>query len=106
MMEQLSFFAVPSPCIGVCQSDSRGYCVGCLRSRDERFNWMTFSELQKQDVIRLCLQRKRRRQYALHKARQQEILNQQTAHTAQLDFEDNNDSAADDVDLAGFDLDG
>ncbi|MCL1149591.1 DUF1289 domain-containing protein [Shewanella ulleungensis] len=104
-MEQLSFFAVPSPCIGVCQSDSRGYCVGCLRSRDERFNWMTFSELQKQDVIRLCLQRKRRRQYALYKAKQQEVLNQQTSHTAQLDFEDKDNSASDNVDLADFSLD-
>ncbi|MCU7376078.1 DUF1289 domain-containing protein [Paucibacter sp. O1-1] len=106
MMEQLSFFAVPSPCVGVCQSDSRGYCVGCLRSRDERFNWMSYGELQKQDVIRLCFQRKRRRQYAIHKAKQQEMINQQTAHTAQLDFEDNSNSATDDVDLAGFDLDG
>ncbi len=104
MMEQLSFFAVPSPCIGVCQSDSRGYCLGCFRSRDERFNWMNFSELQKQDVIRLCLQRKRRRQFALHKARQQELLNQQAAHTAQLNFEDSND-LTDDIDLTGFSLD-
>lgn len=104
MMEQLSFFAVPSPCIGVCQSDSRGYCLGCFRSRDERFNWMNFSELQKQDVIRLCLQRKRRRQFALHKARKQELLNQQAAHTAQLNFEDSNDST-DDIDLTGFSLD-
>ncbi|WP_445772731.1 DUF1289 domain-containing protein [Shewanella sp.] len=103
-MEQLSFFAVPSPCIGVCQSDSRGYCLGCFRSRDERFNWMNFSELQKQDVIRLCLQRKRRRQFALHKARQQELLNQQAAHTAQLNFEDSND-LTDDIDLTGFSLD-
>ncbi|UAL44624.1 DUF1289 domain-containing protein [Shewanella inventionis] len=103
-MEQLSFFAVPSPCVGVCQSDSRGYCLGCLRSRDERFNWMSFSELQKQDVIRLCLQRKKRRQFTLHKARQQELLNQQMAHTPQLDFEDKQNSV-DDVDLADFSLD-
>ena len=105
MMEQLSFFAVPSPCIGVCQSDSRGYCVGCLRNRDERFNWMSYSELQKQDVIRLCLQRKRRRQYAIHKAKQQELQTQQTSHTPQLDFDAQPISDGDDVDLTDFSLD-
>lgn len=54
MAEQLEFFPVPSPCRGICQSDDRGYCRGCMRSRDERFNWMTFSDAQKRDVLRLC----------------------------------------------------
>ena len=34
--EQLEFFPVQSPCRGICQSDERGYCRGCMRSRDER----------------------------------------------------------------------
>jgi predicted Fe-S protein YdhL (DUF1289 family) len=55
--EQLEFFPVPSPCRGICQSDARGYCRGCLRSREERFNWMKFSDAQKRDVLRLCRQR-------------------------------------------------
>ncbi|WP_157420043.1 DUF1289 domain-containing protein [Oceanisphaera avium] len=59
-MEQLEFFAVPSPCIGVCQMNNRGYCKGCFRSRDERFNWLKFSDSQKREVIRLCQDRKRR----------------------------------------------
>ncbi|QIR13757.1 DUF1289 domain-containing protein [Shewanella aestuarii] len=88
-MEQLSFFSIPSPCVGVCQSDAKGYCMGCLRSRDERFNWMRFSELQKQDVIRLCVQRKRRRLYALHKAKQLQIQQQQASINGQFDFDDN-----------------
>lgn len=54
MAEQLEFFPVPSPCRGICQSDDRGYCRGCMRSRDERFNWMRFSDAQKRDVLRLC----------------------------------------------------
>ncbi|MGL6013979.1 MAG: DUF1289 domain-containing protein, partial [Shewanella oncorhynchi] len=29
-MEQLAFFDIPSPCIGVCVTDARGYCNGCL----------------------------------------------------------------------------
>ncbi|ATG74371.1 hypothetical protein CGX12_15150 [Zobellella denitrificans] len=59
-MEQLEFFDVPSPCIGVCQVNNRGYCKGCFRSREERFNWLTFTPAQRRDVIRLCQDRKRR----------------------------------------------
>ncbi len=57
MAEQLEFFPVPSPCCGICQADARGYCLGCMRSREERFNWNRFSDAQKRDVIRLCHQR-------------------------------------------------
>ncbi|WP_084722170.1 DUF1289 domain-containing protein [Photobacterium aquae] len=56
-MEQLDFFSIPSPCIGVCQSNSRGYCKGCFRSREERFHWQHLSNEQKRNVIRLCRQR-------------------------------------------------
>ena len=103
-MEQLSFFAVPSPCIGVCQSDARGYCLGCLRSRDERFNWMSYSELQKQDIIRLCNQRQRRKQFALYKAKQ---LQQQQLHAQtndQLNFDDEV-KPPESLDFDGFSLD-
>lgn len=72
-MEQLAFFDIPSPCIGVCQTDTRGYCNGCLRSRGERFGWLKFSEAQKYDVIRLCIQRKRRRQLTFIKLQQTQI---------------------------------
>ncbi|EOV9015646.1 DUF1289 domain-containing protein [Cronobacter muytjensii] len=61
MAEQLEFFPVPSPCRGICQSDERGYCRGCMRSRDERFNWQKMSDAQKQEVLRLCRQRMLRR---------------------------------------------
>ena len=60
MAEQLEFFPVPSPCRGICQTDARGFCLGCLRSREERFNWMQFSDAQKRDVLRLCHQRRLR----------------------------------------------
>jgi len=91
-MEQLSFFAVPSPCKGICQSDPKGYCLGCFRSRDERFNWMSFSELQKQDVIRLCAQRKKRRQYAFFHARKLQQQQLQASINTQLDFEEPNEN--------------
>ena len=57
---QLEFFDVPSPCIGICQADNRGYCLGCLRTRDERQIWRDYSNDQKQKVIKLCQQRKKR----------------------------------------------
>ena len=57
-MAQLEFFDIPSPCIGVCEANNKGYCKGCLRSRDERLHWLEFSPEQKRDVIRLCQNRK------------------------------------------------
>jgi len=61
---QLEFFDVPSPCIGICESDSKGYCLGCLRSRDERQGWINLSNDDKQKVIKRCQQRKRRKDAA------------------------------------------
>ena len=57
MPEQLEFFPIQSPCRGICQVDERGFCEGCMRSRDERFNWQRFTDTEKQDVLRLCRQR-------------------------------------------------
>ncbi|MBB1581800.1 DUF1289 domain-containing protein [Serratia sp. OS31] len=57
MPQQLEFFDIPSPCRGICQADDRGFCRGCLRSREERFGWMQMSDAQKRDVLRLCHQR-------------------------------------------------
>lgn len=101
-MEQLAFFDIPSPCIGVCQTDARGYCKGCLRNRDERFNWQYFTDAQKHDVIRLCHQRKRRRELALYKARQQALEQERAAINPQLDFEP---QTAAELDLGDFALD-
>ena len=57
MAQQLEFFDIPSPCRGICQADERGYCRGCMRSREGRFGWMKLSDPQKRDVLRLCRQR-------------------------------------------------
>lgn len=59
-MQQLEFFEIPSPCIGVCEANNRGYCKGCYRSRDERLHWLKLSEADKRQVVRLCQQRKAR----------------------------------------------
>lgn len=59
-MEQLEFFPLQSPCIGVCEVNNKGYCKGCFRSRDERFNWQRMSEAEQREVLRLCRDRQRR----------------------------------------------
>ena len=59
---QLEFFDVPSPCIGICQSDDKGQCLGCFRTRDERQNWIKLIADDKQKVIKRCIQRKKRKE--------------------------------------------
>ncbi|NOL52489.1 DUF1289 domain-containing protein [Pelistega suis] len=54
MMEQLEFFDIPSPCVNVCQSNEKGYCLGCYRTRDERFYWQQLSATQKRTVLKAC----------------------------------------------------
>ncbi|WP_028884694.1 DUF1289 domain-containing protein [Taylorella asinigenitalis] len=89
-MEQEELFDIPSPCINVCQANSRGFCQGCYRSRDERFNWNTFSNSQKRKVITLCRGRKLRAirdHFASKKAADadQQSLNQSgNAHQTEL----------------------
>ncbi|EIP0123039.1 DUF1289 domain-containing protein [Vibrio alginolyticus] len=56
-MDQLEFFSVPSPCVGVCTIDAEGYCQGCMRKREERFNWLSMTPAQQLHVIKLCSQR-------------------------------------------------
>lgn len=90
-MEQLELFQVASPCIGICQTDARGYCIGCMRSREERFNWLSFSSSQKTEVIRLTMQRARRRQLAHLKAEKLQLLYEQ-AKNAQPLFDDETQS--------------
>jgi predicted Fe-S protein YdhL (DUF1289 family) len=58
---QLEFFDVPSPCVGICQTDEKGLCVGCYRSRDERQTWINLNSDDKQKVIKRCQQRKKRK---------------------------------------------
>ncbi|MDO5069608.1 DUF1289 domain-containing protein [Neisseria sp. Dent CA1/247] len=63
-MEQLEFFAIPSPCIGVCEANSKGYCKGCLRSREERLYWQKMTDTQKHQVMRLIAMRRSKLQKA------------------------------------------
>ena len=41
-----------SPCIDICTTDPQsGLCVGCSRTQEEISNWITYSELQKRQVL-------------------------------------------------------
>jgi len=64
-MQQIEIFEIPSPCIDICQSNSRGFCLGCYRSRDERFRWLKMDTAEKKRVLILCQQRKKRHQKKL-----------------------------------------
>lgn len=45
----------------MCESDEKGHCRGCMRSRDERQEWINFTNDDKQKVIKRCQQRKKRK---------------------------------------------
>lgn len=63
-MDQLELFDLPNPCVGVCESNQRGYCIGCLRSRQERFNWPLKPMEERAKILKLLEQRRARRDAA------------------------------------------
>ncbi len=83
-MQQLEFFEIPSPCIGVCEVNNRGYCKGCYRSREERLYWLKLNDQDKRLIVRLCQQRKARVLKAKAKALQAVSLAEDA--TIQPDF--------------------
>ena len=60
MSQQIELFNIDNPCIGVCKSNKKGYCFGCLRSRTERQLWHDMSTEQRREVLRLIVGRKQR----------------------------------------------
>lgn len=78
MFDQIELFEIENPCIGVCQSNKKGYCFGCLRSRQERQLWLKMSNEEKREVLRLIVGRKKRIEQMRVRQRQQ----------LELDFEE------------------
>ncbi|MDO6695006.1 DUF1289 domain-containing protein [Aliiglaciecola sp. 3_MG-2023] len=78
-MDQLEFFDIPSPCIGVCQSGKSGYCSGCFRSRDERLYWNQATPYAKRVIVKACQRRK-----AIAKRKKQANLNTTTPQQGDL----------------------
>lgn len=88
-MEQLEIFPLQSPCIGVCEVNNKGYCKGCLRNREERFNWLVMTHAEQQEVMRLCRGRKARVEAARRKA--QESVQTDLPGQAELDLHSHQD---------------
>jgi predicted Fe-S protein YdhL (DUF1289 family) len=59
-LKQIEIFEITSPCIGVCQSGPKGFCVGCFRSREERVHWINLEQDVQGKIIKACAARKKR----------------------------------------------
>lgn len=46
---------VLSPCIGICQLDDNGLCVGCFRTGDEIGRWLGMSFEERETLLRVVL---------------------------------------------------
>jgi uncharacterized protein len=46
---------VLSPCIGICQLDDEGLCVGCFRSGDEIGQWPGMSHPEREHMMNVVL---------------------------------------------------
>lgn len=44
--------SLATPCIGICQLDSQGYCIGCRRTIAEIGRWRAMSEAERLRVMR------------------------------------------------------
>ncbi|WP_100643115.1 DUF1289 domain-containing protein [Alteromonas facilis] len=66
-LQQIEMFSVPSPCIGVCEVNAKGFCKGCFRSREERLYWAKISDAARKIIIENC---KRRARAQLRKAKE------------------------------------
>ncbi|MFT4811084.1 MAG: putative Fe-S protein YdhL (DUF1289 family) [Paraglaciecola sp.] len=83
-MKQIEIFEIISPCIGLCQSGPKGFCVGCFRSREERVHWIKLEQDVQSKIIKACATRKKRAQSA-HKNK---IRKSTTETSSQLGFSD------------------
>jgi predicted Fe-S protein YdhL (DUF1289 family) len=100
---QLEFFDVPSPCVGICQSDEKGNCLGCYRSREERQGWINLTTDDKQKVIKRCLQRKKRKNSA-PKIKVSEIAVAELQPSLLDPSEKNKVKTSNDLDFGDFEL--
>ncbi|WP_028863479.1 DUF1289 domain-containing protein [Psychromonas aquimarina] len=62
---------ITSPCIRNCCLDQSDICMGCFRSLQEIKEWGQASDIRKQEINVLCLQRKENEQ-RLHEQRKKD----------------------------------
>ena len=46
-----------SPCVSICLLNDEDICVGCYRSADEIRLWVSYDQLQREEVNRIALER-------------------------------------------------
>ena len=46
-----------SPCVGICEIDDDGLCLGCRRTDEEIFSWLTYSEEERIEKLKKMKQR-------------------------------------------------
>ncbi len=46
---------VLSPCVGICQLDDSGLCVGCFRTGDEIGRWLGMSRPEREYLMSVVL---------------------------------------------------
>jgi len=63
-LKQIEIFEITSPCIGVCQSGPKGFCIGCFRSREERVHWISLEQDIQSKIIKACAARRKRSEAA------------------------------------------
>lgn len=49
---------VKSPCIKVCQYDSKGVCFGCRRTLEEAGKWSAYTNSEKEEIIKKTSERR------------------------------------------------
>lgn len=52
---------IESPCIRNCCLDAQDICAGCFRHINEIVGWQQRSDVQKNEILQLCEQRKRQK---------------------------------------------
>lgn len=72
-MSQFELFDIDSPCIGVCQMNKKGYCIGCLRNRTERQTWHTLGDDEKHRILNRIIRRQRKLMDARRQRQQAEL---------------------------------
>ena len=57
-MNNPSFRAVLSPCVGICSLDRAGLCEGCLRTSAEIAHWSQMDDDQRLHLMEVVLPRR------------------------------------------------
>ena len=52
------FRAVLSPCVGICELDDDGFCLGCLRSTAEISRWSQMNDDERLQLMEMVLPRR------------------------------------------------